>query len=117
MANIDIKSSCCALNFLIIFLSTFSVLGLARGSEMNRLTFAGMVGIADPPREGVCDAIRTLVGSGIAVKMLTGDSEQTAMAVGTCWHLRSSACLLLDWRAATEAYRSDFYYRLSGTLL
>ena len=49
---------------------------------MSNLTFAGMVGILDPPREGVCDAIYTLMGSGVNIKMVTGDSEQTAKAVG-----------------------------------
>ena len=59
-----------------------SVLGLAYGRDMNSLVFAGLVGIMDPPREGVRDAIYTLQGSGVSIKMLTGDSEQTAKAVG-----------------------------------
>lgn len=58
------------------------VLGMAYGQDMNSLVFAGMVGIMDPPREGVREAIYTLMGSGVVVKMVTGDSEQTALAVG-----------------------------------
>lgn len=49
---------------------------------MNNLVFAGIMGIMDPPREGVRDAIFTLMGSGVNIKMLTGDSEETAKAVG-----------------------------------
>ncbi|KAL8564591.1 ATPase, P-type (transporting), HAD superfamily, subfamily IC [Nucella lapillus] len=58
------------------------VLAMAYGSDMSGLIFAGLVGIMDPPREGVSDAIYTLMGSGVNVKMLTGDSEQTAKTVG-----------------------------------
>lgn len=49
---------------------------------MNRLSFIGMVGILDPPRTGVAEAIRTLSGSGVQVKMVTGDAEDTAIAIG-----------------------------------
>lgn len=41
-----------------------------------------MVGILDPPRAGVADAIRILNGSGVQVKMVTGDAEDTAVAIG-----------------------------------
>lgn len=36
----------------------------------------------DPPRPGAVEAIRTLHGSGVQVKMLTGDAEETACAIG-----------------------------------
>nr|KAG5712236.1 hypothetical protein BaRGS_014586 [Batillaria attramentaria] len=58
------------------------VLALAYGKDMNNMVFVGMVGIMDPPRDGVRDAIYTLMGSGVNIKMVTGDSEQTAKAVG-----------------------------------
>lgn len=58
------------------------VLGLACGADMDKMVFVGLVGIMDPPREGVRDAIYTLMGSGVNIKMVTGDSEQTAKAVG-----------------------------------
>lgn len=59
------------------------VLGLAYGEHLDRLSFIGMVGILDPPRAGVADAIRTLCGSGVQVKMVTGDAEETALAIAT----------------------------------
>ncbi|XP_048211506.1 LOW QUALITY PROTEIN: calcium-transporting ATPase type 2C member 2 [Perognathus longimembris pacificus] len=58
------------------------VLALASGPELGRLTFLGLVGIIDPPRAGVRDAIRLLSASGVSVKMVTGDALETALAVG-----------------------------------
>lgn len=55
---------------------------MAYGNKMEDLVFVGMVGILDPPRPGAAEAIRTLYGSGVQVKMLTGDSEETACAIG-----------------------------------
>jgi Ca2+-transporting ATPase len=45
------------------------------------LTFAGIVGMYDPPRPGVEEAIRRLVRGGVKVIMITGDSEITAAAI------------------------------------
>ncbi|PIK38891.1 testis secretory pathway calcium transporting ATPase [Apostichopus japonicus] len=47
------------------------------------MTFLGLVGILDPPREGVKESVSTLLSNGVQVKMLTGDSEETAAAVGS----------------------------------
>ncbi|XP_078687863.1 calcium-transporting ATPase type 2C member 1-like isoform X1 [Branchiostoma floridae x Branchiostoma belcheri] len=59
------------------------VLGMARGPALGKLTFVGMVGIIDPPRPGVAESIRTLQGGGVHIKMVTGDSEDTAVAIGS----------------------------------
>uniref|UniRef100_A0A6Q2YMG6 P-type Ca(2+) transporter n=1 Tax=Esox lucius TaxID=8010 RepID=A0A6Q2YMG6_ESOLU len=58
------------------------VLAFASGSEMGSLTFLGLVGIIDPPRSGVKEAVGILISSGVAVKMITGDSQETAVAIG-----------------------------------
>lgn len=55
---------------------------MAYGPEMNNLVYVGKVGIIDPPREGVKEAIMTLMEGGVSIKMLTGDSEETAKAIG-----------------------------------
>ncbi|KAK3515659.1 hypothetical protein QTP70_026415 [Hemibagrus guttatus] len=57
------------------------VLAFASGDEMSSLTFLGLVGIIDPPRSGVKEAVMTLVSSGVSVKMITGDSQETAVAI------------------------------------
>lgn len=47
----------------------------------ENLIFTGIVGMMDPPRDGVADAIRTCHNAGINVKMITGDHKNTAIAI------------------------------------
>lgn len=46
------------------------------------LHLQAIVGIVDPPRDGVAEAIATAHGAGIDVKMITGDHPATAAAIG-----------------------------------
>jgi len=46
------------------------------------LAFAGLVGMNDPPRKGVDRSIRRLMAGGVKVIMITGDAENTAVAIG-----------------------------------
>ncbi|WP_437638781.1 cation-translocating P-type ATPase [Sorangium sp. So ce854] len=46
------------------------------------LALAGLVGLRDPPRPGVREALEALSGAGIRALMLTGDQERTARAIG-----------------------------------
>ncbi|KAI7378926.1 calcium transporter ATPase, partial [Hortaea werneckii] len=48
----------------------------------NGLCFAGLVGMADPPRKGVDRSIRRLMAGGVKVIMITGDADTTAVAIG-----------------------------------
>lgn len=67
---------------LTLLCTMVAVLAFASGGEMGALSFLGLVGIIDPPRPGVKDAVATLISSGVAVKMITGDSQETAVAIG-----------------------------------
>ena len=48
---------------------------------MNTLTFTGLVGLMDPPRAEARIAIAQCSDAGIAVKMITGDHQVTALAI------------------------------------
>lgn len=48
--------------------------------EQN-LTFAGLIGMMDPPREGVKEAVKTCQNAGIKIVMITGDHIATAKAI------------------------------------
>jgi Ca2+-transporting ATPase len=45
------------------------------------LTWLGLVGMADPVRDGMDDLMRTLRGAGVETVMITGDQSATAYAV------------------------------------
>ena len=51
-------------------------------SMEDNLIFLGMVGIMDPPRAEVYDAILRCQNAGISVKMITGDQQMTAQSIG-----------------------------------
>jgi Ca2+-transporting ATPase len=55
-----------------------------RGGDPNNereMTWLGLVGLADPLRPGVREAIHTLHGAGIRTAMITGDQSATAFAI------------------------------------
>eukprot|EP00986_Skeletonema_menzelii_P000265 scaffold67_cov155-Skeletonema_menzelii.AAC.39 len=57
------------------------VLAMAYGPSLDTLTFAGIVGLEDPPREGVVESVAHLEKGGVKVIMVTGDSRETAIAI------------------------------------
>jgi Ca2+-transporting ATPase len=50
--------------------------------QYRGLSFAGLVGMSDPPRPGVGRSIRRLMRGRVKVIMITGDAETTALAIG-----------------------------------
>ena len=58
------------------------VLGCGYNTDgANDFIFLGMVGMIDPPRDGVAEAIKECRGAGIRVIMITGDNINTAKAI------------------------------------
>lgn len=54
---------------------------VAFSSLLHNLTFFGIVGIQDPVRPGVPNAVRQAQMAGVTVRMVTGDNMQTARAI------------------------------------
>ena len=49
--------------------------------HIKDLTFIALIGLMDPPRPGVQEAIKLCQQAGIAIKMITGDQKITALAI------------------------------------
>lgn len=62
----------------------------------SNLAFLGLIGIMDPPRPEVKAAIETCQRAGIMVKMITGDQQMTAAAIGSELDIESSKAGPLD---------------------
>ncbi|KAG6329287.1 hypothetical protein ID866_9802, partial [Astraeus odoratus] len=56
--------------------------------EKANLVFVGFQAMLDPPRKGVADAIGLLQSGGVQVVMITGDAEETALAIAKKLGLR-----------------------------
>ena len=83
------------------------------------LTFLGLVGLRDPPREGVREAIRECADSGVRVVMITGDSKETAVAVADELGIAGPAMSAADLaeNPAAETVRSaGVFYRMTPAL-
>ncbi|MGL9770188.1 HAD-IC family P-type ATPase [Enterococcus sp. DIV0996a] len=50
-------------------------------TQLQQLTFVGIAGIIDPPKESAIQAVRECQQAGISVKMITGDHKDTAQAI------------------------------------
>jgi Ca2+-transporting ATPase len=61
--------------------SGLRVLAMAYGASPERMTFAGVIGMEDPPRDGVAESVWQLRRGGVKVMMVTGDSKETALAI------------------------------------
>ncbi|MBZ9633981.1 cation-translocating P-type ATPase [Clostridium sp. FP1] len=62
--------------------------------EQYSLCFKGLIGLQDPPKEGVEDAINVCKKAGVRVMMITGDYCKTAMAIGNEIGLESNNCAI-----------------------
>ncbi len=58
------------------------MIAVAYGETLQEMTYLGLMGLMDPPRNGVKEAVQCLNESGVSVKMLTGDARETAVAIG-----------------------------------
>ncbi len=80
----------------------------------RELRFVGLVGMADPPRSEVTDAIATCRGAGITVVMITGDDPMTARSIGE--RLRLNAGERVRTGAELDALSDDDLAEQAGEI-
>ncbi len=91
----------------------------SEGDLESGLTFLGLMGMRDPPREGVGKAIEDCRSAGIRVIMITGDNKYTAEAIGEELGFRGKCITGLELDELSEAEFSkiveshDIYARTS----
>ena len=80
--------------------------------EDSGLTFMGLVGMKDPLRDGVREAVQVLHRAGITIRMVTGDKKETAVAI-------AKDCKILPevWEKDYDAMVGDEFYNKVGGLV
>jgi Ca2+-transporting ATPase len=86
--------------------------GSAGESALAGLTFVGLIGFADPPAEGVKEAIVRLRAAGLRTVMLTGDQRATAAAIGRQLNLLTDGQAIIDGRELDTLSESDLNAKL-----
>ena len=87
------------------------------------LTFLGLVGLEDPPRADVPDAIRACHAAGIRVVMITGDHAVTARSIARAVGLGGAAPRVIEGRdladftgeANVRLLQTEIFARVSPT--
>lgn len=62
----------------------------------EEMTFLGIVGIQDPLRDGVAQAVKKCQDAGIVVRMVTGDNVTTATAIATQCGIKTHDGLVME---------------------
>ena len=73
-----------------------AVVAMACGRNLTQLSFVGLMGMWDPPRDSVERSIGQLRGSGVSVKMITGDARETGETIAQHLRLWSPGSLSLS---------------------
>jgi Ca2+-transporting ATPase len=84
-------------------------------SLLHDLTFLGIVGIQDPVRPGVPEAVRKAQKAGVTVRMVTGDNMQTARAIATECMIYTEGGIVMEgpeFRKLSEAKMDEVLPRL-----
>lgn len=76
----------------------------------RNMVFVGMVGIKDPLRPGVPEAVKACQGAGVVVRMVTGDNKLTAEAIARdCGILQPNSIVMEgpEFRNLTQAQQEQ----------
>ena len=79
----------------------------ADGRPFENLTFLGLIGLADPARPDVPEAIRACREAGIRVAMVTGDHAVTARSIGRAVGLGGAVPRTIEGADLTRLMSSD----------
>ncbi|KIY46106.1 Ca-transporting ATPase [Fistulina hepatica ATCC 64428] len=88
---IDMKAASTAARGLRIIAIAYGYGNVDDDDDGNGLVFVGFQAMFDPPRKGVGDSVGLLQAGGVHVVMITGDAEQTAVAIARDLGLRVGA--------------------------
>ncbi|KAI0396608.1 putative calcium P-type ATPase [Xylariaceae sp. FL0594] len=81
----------------------------------KQMTFIGIVGIQDPLRDGVTDAVKECQRAGVVVRMVTGDNKLTAQAIAhDCGILEADSVVMEgpEFRNLSKAQQNEIIPRL-----
>jgi P-type Ca2+ transporter type 2C len=81
----------------------------------ERLTFAGIAGLLDPPRAEVERAVAMCQSAGIRVVMITGDHPATARAVAARLGIATDSSVVMTGRALAELTQAELEARVRET--
>lgn len=76
-------------------------------SIFNEMTFLGLVGIMDPLRPGVADAVASCQKAGVVVRMVTGDNVVTARAIAKECGIYSEGGIVMEGPAFRQLTESE----------
>jgi sodium/potassium-transporting ATPase subunit alpha len=78
------------------------------------LTFLGLIGLQDPPRSEVPDAIRKCHDAGIRIIMITGDGTRTALAIARQIGLIGKIPIIIEGPSFNEMSDRELAEKFSG---
>lgn len=82
--------------------------------EARNLCWLGMLGLADPVREGARELIALLRAAGIKTVMITGDQRETASAIGRSLDISAAAAPRVVELTAASSTESPEFAPLAG---
>jgi sodium/potassium-transporting ATPase subunit alpha len=101
---------------VLSFASREIPIGDIKGHEEveKEMTFLGLIGLEDPPRPEVPDAIRRCHEAGIRIIMITGDGSRTALSIAREIGLVRENPLIIEGHEFSRMSDRDLRERLSG---
>jgi sodium/potassium-transporting ATPase subunit alpha len=86
-----------------------------RSEEIEKdMTFLGLIGLQDPPRPEVPEAIRKCHDAGVRIIMITGDGSRTALAIAKQIGLVQGTAMIIEGPAFNRMTDQELTERLSA---